>query len=193
MCIHYVYTICAALKAQLRSKEGNDKMAGTWDLTDEIKRLEEEIKRSFRSFISRSQSLPKTPLLTHPRQRSQSITSVRHQGQDIDIQETDKEIVAKIEMPGIAKEDIFLAATEDGIEVKAQRRSEIRQEDKKKGFYKLERSQSGFYRYFSLPKDADTTCIESTFKNGVLELRIPKKMKKKEEIKERIVKQIQVK
>ena len=101
-----------------------------------------------------------------------------------DIYETGKEIVAKIELPGIDKDDIKIKATEDGIEIKGEKKDEIKEEDRKKGRYRLERSYSGFYRYFSLPDNADADNIDASYKDGLLEVKIPKTEKGIKKVKE---------
>jgi HSP20 family molecular chaperone IbpA len=101
-----------------------------------------------------------------------------------DIIETDKEIKAKMEIPGVKKEDIKINATEDGVEVKCEKSGEIEEEDKKKGRYRLERNYSGFYRYFSLPESANVDKIEADYKDGILELVIPKTKKESKKEKE---------
>lgn len=101
-----------------------------------------------------------------------------------DVVESDSEITAKIEIPGVGKEDIKLNATKDGIEIQAEKKDEIKEEDKKKGRYKIERSYSGFYRYFSLPENADVDKIKANYENGILELKIPKTAKEQKKARE---------
>jgi len=90
-----------------------------------------------------------------------------------DMWETDDEMVTVLEIPGADKEDIKINATEDGVEVKVEKKEE-HEEDDKKGIYRFERSYSGFYRYFSLPEGSDAEKIDAKYQNGVLELHIPK-------------------
>jgi len=96
-----------------------------------------------------------------------------------DITETDKEIIATVELPGVEKEDIDINATDTGIEIKVEKKEENRDEDKKKGIYKLERNYVGFYKFIPIPEGAEIDNIKATYKNGVLELRIPKKEEEK--------------
>ena len=55
-----------------------------------------------------------------------------------DIWETENEVVASIEIPGVDKKDIDINLTEDKLEIKVEKKHE--KEDKKKGMYRLERS-----------------------------------------------------
>lgn len=91
-----------------------------------------------------------------------------------DVYEEDDEVVAKLELPGVDKKDIKVNATEDGIDVQVERKDEL--EKKEKGVTRYERSYSGFYRHLSLP-GADTSKAEASYKDGVLELRMPKSEK----------------
>lgn len=92
-----------------------------------------------------------------------------------DFYETDKEVVAEVEVPGIDKKDIQVYVYSDGIEIKADVKKEDKQEDKKKGIFRFERTHSGFYRYFRLPKYVDPDKASAEYKNGILIVRVPKK------------------
>jgi len=91
-----------------------------------------------------------------------------------DMYETDKEIIAQIEMPGIDKKEIKLNVLDDGIEVKAEKKAEIEKDDKEKGFYSYERSYSGVYRKLPLPEYADPENAVAELKDGILKVKIPK-------------------
>lgn len=92
-----------------------------------------------------------------------------------ELSETDKDIVANIEMPGVDKKDIKLNVTDDGIEVKSEKEDVKEKGDKEKGDYSYMKSYSGFYRSFPLPKGVDPDNAEAEFKNGVLTVKVPKK------------------
>lgn len=91
-----------------------------------------------------------------------------------DIYETEGNIIADIEMPGIDKKDIFVDIDEDGISVKAQTKYENKDDNKKQGTYRFERNYTGFSRYFSLPKNVDTSKAFAEYKNGLLKITVPK-------------------
>lgn len=92
----------------------------------------------------------------------------------MDLYETDHEIVSLIELPGVTKEDIKVSSTDDGVEIKVEKRAEEKEVDPKKGFYRMERSYSGFYRYVPMPKNADLSKLDASYKEGILELKVPK-------------------
>ncbi|MDD4878697.1 MAG: Hsp20/alpha crystallin family protein [Candidatus Nanoarchaeia archaeon] len=89
-----------------------------------------------------------------------------------DIKVKNNEIVARIELPGINKKDVLLNVGKDFIEVKAQKKEESKEEGR--GFLMQERSYSGFFRRLPLPMPANPSKMESQFRDGILEIRMPK-------------------
>ncbi len=152
---------------------------------DELMRLHDEIDRLFEDFLRHDIDVLEPRLqITPPSKHRIALPSRRRQGFDViesdfrtpltDVWETDKEVIATLELPGVDKKDIKVHATEDSVEVKVEKKQEVKQEDKKKGMYRIERSYSGFYRYITLPSKVNPDKIKATYKNGVLELRMPK-------------------
>jgi len=92
----------------------------------------------------------------------------------MDLYETDKEIVSVLEIPGVTKDDIKVNATDEGIEIKVEKKAEKKEGDPKKGFYRMERSYSCFYRYVPMPKNADLPKLDASYREGILELKVPK-------------------
>jgi len=80
--------------------------------------------------------------------------------------------VVKAELPGMKKEDIDISLTEDTITLSGEKRKEEKVE--KKDYYSLERSYGSFKRSFSLPAEIQTEKASAKFKDGVLEIRMPK-------------------
>ena len=160
-----------------------------WTIWDEMKRIQGEMDRMFNRFFTATEpfGFASTPMLP-----SSSITDIvrsNYRQPLSDIWETDKEIIVTVELPGVDKKDIQVNLTSDGLEIRVEKKDEYKEEDKKRGMYRLERSYSGFYRHFTLPKNiVDTEKIKATYKNGVLELRIPKR-----KVEEKKVKRIEVK
>ncbi|MEM5812581.1 MAG: Hsp20/alpha crystallin family protein [Candidatus Aenigmatarchaeota archaeon] len=162
-------------------------MQERWSIWDEMRRIQEDMERAFAEFF-RHEPLTQSNFMLPSRMHKDSIVKSEFRHPLADIWETDNEIVIKVELPGVEKKDIQVHAVEGGIEVKVERKAEYKEVDKKKGFYRFERSYSGFYRHFPLPEIADTSKVDATYSNGVLELKIPKK-----ELKERKARQIEVK
>jgi len=142
----------------------NTALATTSQTLYDIERIQNDLDSFYKDFLSRDFLMPKfdfpafnfrTPLTT--------------------FNETDKEITAKLEIPGANKEDIKINKLKNGIEVKVENKKEHKTENKKKDFYEYRKNYSGYYRYFSVPDNADTKKLITTYKNGVLELKMPKK------------------
>jgi len=89
-----------------------------------------------------------------------------------DMIETDNEIIFTAEIPGVEKEDINLNITNDGIEVRIESKNE--EETKGKEEYTYQSRYYGFRSFYSLPPNIDIDKAKATYKNGVLEVRIPK-------------------
>jgi HSP20 family protein len=95
----------------------------------------------------------------------------------VDMYEKDDSIVVKADLPGLKKEDIQLSIEEGDLILQGQSKteSEVKEED----FYYSERTAGSFYRRLALPSEVKPDKIEANFKEGVLEIRIPKPAEKK--------------
>lgn len=91
----------------------------------------------------------------------------------MDLADHGAELIATLDLPGVRKEDIRIHCTQNYLQVSAQ--SSERQEEKKKNYYFSERSSASFSRGIRLPAPVWPEKAKSTFKNGVLEIRLPKK------------------
>jgi len=90
-----------------------------------------------------------------------------------DIVEKENEIKVAAEIPGVNKEDIKIDVSSDRLEISAQVSKESEKEEE--GYLSRERSFSKYYRAFRLPAEVDAEKAEATYKNGVLEVTLPKK------------------
>lgn len=90
----------------------------------------------------------------------------------MDVIEREDEIVVSVELPGVKKEDIDLTIADNVLRVKAKREEEV--EKREENYLYRERTYRGYHRAIPLPVDVDADRAEATFKNGVLEVRLPK-------------------
>jgi HSP20 family protein len=90
----------------------------------------------------------------------------------VDIFEDGGDVVVKAEIPGIKKEDIEVHLTQDTITISGQKTGEEKID--KKDFYRFERSFGSFTRKLRLPAEIQADKAKASFKDGVLEVRIPK-------------------
>jgi HSP20 family protein len=90
-----------------------------------------------------------------------------------DIFETPKEVILKMEIPGVKKEWLTLTVENSTLMIRGERKFE--EEVKKENFHRLERYYGEFYRNFALPPFVDPTKIVAEFKDGLLTLMLPKR------------------
>jgi HSP20 family protein len=91
----------------------------------------------------------------------------------LDIQETDKQYVITLEVPGVEEKDIQLTLDNDVLTVRGEKRQE--QETKESGYHRIERAYGSFQRALNLPENANQDSIKASFKNGVLTITIDKR------------------
>jgi HSP20 family protein len=90
----------------------------------------------------------------------------------VDIFEEKDEIVVKAELPGMSKEDVAVNLTDHTLTIKGEKKRE--EEVKEENYYRSERSYGSFLRTLELPRDIQPDKVKASFKNGVLEVRMPK-------------------
>jgi HSP20 family protein len=86
-------------------------------------------------------------------------------------QNAEQELVLKVELPGIAPEDIELNVNNDTLTISGEKR--LSNEVKEDQYQRIERRYGTFSRSFSLPSSVDATRISAEHKNGVLTVRMP--------------------
>lgn len=95
----------------------------------------------------------------------------------VDITEDGNEYLIKAELPEVNKEDVKLTVENGVLTLKGERRFEREEKDKK--YHRIERSYGSFMRSFSMPDDADPDKVAAEFKDGILQVRLPKSEAKK--------------
>ena len=90
----------------------------------------------------------------------------------VDISETEGEFVIKAEIPEVRKENVKVRVENGILTIQAERRQET--DEKKERYHRIERSYGSFVRSFTLPDNVDETAIKAVFKDGMLNLSIPK-------------------
>ena len=90
----------------------------------------------------------------------------------VDVFEEKDDIVVKAEIPGMDKDNIQVNLTDHTLTIKGEKKKE--EEVKEEKYYRSERSYGAFVRTLELPRDVHADKIKATFKNGVLEVRMPK-------------------
>jgi HSP20 family protein len=88
------------------------------------------------------------------------------------VQETEKEYLLKADLPDVRKEDVKVDVKEGILSVEGERRQE--KEEKGKKFHRIERAYGKFVRRMAVPSDVDEQHIGAEFKDGVLNVHLPK-------------------
>ncbi len=90
----------------------------------------------------------------------------------VDIYQTDTEVIAHAELPGITKEDVEIIADEDSLIIRGEMRRETEQGED--DYFHRERYYGSFHRTLPLPAEIIPEETKALFTNGVLEVRMTK-------------------
>jgi len=95
----------------------------------------------------------------------------------VDLYEKNDHFVIKAELPGVDKKDITIDLKDRLLTLSGERSydNEVNEEN----YYRRERSYGKFQRSFTLPADVDSDKIKAEFKDGVLQVEVPKPEQKK--------------
>jgi len=95
----------------------------------------------------------------------------------VDVVDREAEVVVKAEIPGVEKKDLDISVGEDTVTIKGSTRHEEKEE--KGDYYRREISSGAFLRTVALPTTVDGSKAKANFKDGMLELTLPKTEKAK--------------
>ncbi|MDH5296845.1 MAG: Hsp20/alpha crystallin family protein [Nitrospirota bacterium] len=90
----------------------------------------------------------------------------------VDLYEGKEEVVLKAEVPGLSKEDIKIDLTDSMVTISGEKKKE--EEVKEEAYTYSERSYGSFSRSLQLPCAVKADKAKATFKNGILEVKLPK-------------------
>jgi HSP20 family protein len=85
--------------------------------------------------------------------------------------------VLRADLPGLSEKDVNIELEDNVLTISGQRKAE--HEDRKEGYYRVERSSGSFSRSLTLPEGVDPEKVTARFDKGVLEVRIPKPEQRK--------------
>jgi HSP20 family protein len=90
----------------------------------------------------------------------------------VDVAEEGDKILVKIEVPGMDEKDLKVHFEDGMLTVTGERQFERKDE---RNYHRIERAYGTFTRSFSLPRSVDANLITANYRNGILEIEIPKK------------------
>ncbi|WJW76630.1 Hsp20/alpha crystallin family protein [Thiohalobacter sp. IOR34] len=98
-------------------------------------------------------------------------------GPKVDIIDREDEILLRAELPGVDKKDIDISVNEDSVTLKGSTKLEHKEE--KGDYVRSEIAQGSFSRTLTLPASVDPDKAKASFKDGILELTLPKQARSK--------------
>lgn len=109
---------------------------------------------------------------------------IKTTGPAMDVYETNKEVIAEINLPGIDPDKVNISVENRVLQVSGV--SEEKKEEKKKGYWRREIRKGSFERAISLPAQVREEKIEASYDKGVLKVVMPKVERNTREAKKKI-------
>jgi HSP20 family protein len=131
----------------------------------DLERRFERMERIFEDFFGR-------PFGFHLPSLRPWAAAVEEVSPSVDIFEEGNDVVVKAELPGMKKEDLEVNFAHGNLIISGEKKQEEKVE--KKDYYRMERSYGAFTRSFRLPAEVQGDKAKATFKDGVLQIRVPK-------------------
>jgi HSP20 family protein len=128
-----------------------------WEPVRELNTIQSEMNRLFNTFFESPQG---------------GGHQLRRWIPAMDLVETEGEYVLRADLPGLTEKDVNIELDDNVLTVSGERKSE--REERKEGYYRVERASGSFSRSLTLPEGVDSDRIAASFDRGVLEIRIPK-------------------
>jgi len=146
-------------------REASIERGGIWSTLDDMERwMEESMHRPFLFDFGF-------------RPISRMLHDLRGEGEmnpHVDIYAVGNEVVMKAELPGMKRDDIKVSLVENNIIISGEKKTEDKVE--RKDYLRLERSYGSFSRTIHLPEGCFTEKLSASFKDGVLEIRVPREV-----------------
>ena len=130
-----------------------------WSPTRDLLSFRDDMNRMFNEFFGRTEGQEGTWL-------------AGAWSPPVDIYDADEAIILKAELPGFGKDDVNIELKDNTLTLKGQRKHETEMKDEQ--YVRRERTYGSFQRTFMLPTPIDQEKVAATYKDGVLELRLPK-------------------
>jgi HSP20 family protein len=137
-----------------------------WEPVRELNTIQSEMNRLFNTFFD-------SPTTTN----GAGNRNFRRWIPAMDLVETEAEFVLRADLPGLSEQDVNIELEDNVLTIKGERKAE--HEERKEGYYRVERSSGAFARSLTLPEGVDAEAVQARFDRGVLEVRIPKPEERK--------------
>jgi HSP20 family protein len=120
-----------------------------------LRGLQDEMNRMFSDFFDET-----------------SDTKLSHLAPSLDVVDGKDDIQVHVELPGIAREDVDISLKEDVLTIRGEKKE--KKEEKGENRYYVERSYGTFSRTINLPAKVRADQVKASYKDGVLEVSLPK-------------------
>src|SRR5436305_15144102 len=130
-----------------------------WEPVRELNTIQNEMNRLFNTFFEA------------PAGHSGG-QSLRRWIPAMDLVETEDAFVLRADLPGLSEGDVNIELEDNVLTLSGERKAE--HEERKEGYYRVERASGTFSRSLTLPQGVDPAAVTASFDRGVLEVRVPK-------------------
>jgi HSP20 family protein len=128
-----------------------------WDPAREVDALQGDLNRLLDNFFA---------------SRNEGRTGAQRWAPAMDLVESGDEYILRADLPGMERDDVELELKDNVLTLSGRRKAE--HEDRREGFYRVERAFGSFSRSLELPAGVDPDGLKAEFDRGVLDVRIPK-------------------
>lgn len=125
----------------------------------------DEMDRLMERFFGRGSGLGRWPVFRWPEEMITPFPKA-------DIYEDEKQVTLKAELPGMTKDEIEVEIAADAVKLSGEKKKEETVE--RDNYYRSERSVGSFTRTFTLPAEIRPEKAKASFRDGVLEITMPK-------------------
>jgi len=138
-------------------------MAHKWNMMRDLEILQERMNSLFGEVVQR-----------RPRPDDAGEAEIEHADWHpaADVYETDKTYLVALDLPGINRDGLDVSIDEKRLTIRGERKSTAEETSQRRA----ERVFGRFVRSFTLPASVDREAITAEYKNGVLRLRLPKRL-----------------
>jgi len=136
-----------------------------WEPVRELNTIQTEMNRLFNTFFE-------SPAPGHT-----ASAPARRWLPAMDLVETEDHFVLRADLPGLSEKDVNIELEDNVLTVSGERKAE--HEERKEGYYRVERASGSFSRSLTLPEGVDPAGVTANFDRGVLEVRVPKPEERK--------------
>jgi HSP20 family protein len=131
-----------------------------WDPFEELREVQRSLDRLFDELSGRRPA-------RRPQAREAAVWEPA-----VEVYETDQEVVVRAELPGVDPKDVNVTVQDNTVTIEAETREE--QEERGRTYLRRELRYGRFVRSLALPAEVRSDAAKASYRNGVLEVRVPK-------------------